>query len=141
MLYIASDHAGFKRKQYLIDFLTKKGIKCVDLGTNSTESTDFPIYAKKLVKHVLENKTNRGILICGSGIGMSICANRYRGIRAGLCTGPELATLARQHNDINVLILRGRYGTNASAEEMTMAFLNTKSLGGKYARRMQMIDE
>lgn len=141
MLYIASDHAGFKRKQHLIEFFKENGIKCVDLGTNNSESTDFPIYAKKLVSKVLENRNNKGILICGSGVGMSICANRYRGIRAGLCTGAELATLARQHNDINVLILRGRYGTNTGAEEMAMAFLNTKFLGEKYARRMQMIDE
>ncbi|MBQ7602834.1 MAG: ribose 5-phosphate isomerase B [Clostridia bacterium] len=141
MLYIASDHGGFKRKQFLLDYLSKQGIKCVDLGTHTDESTDFPIYAKKLVAKVLENKTNRGILVCGSGVGMSICANRFKGIRAGLCTTPDLAKLARQHNDINVLVLRGRFGTNLSAQKMVQEFLNTPHLGGKYARRMKMIDE
>lgn len=141
MLYIASDHGGFKRKQFLIDYFNKQGIKCVDLGTHTDESTDFPIYAKKLVNKVLENKNNRGILICGSGIGMSICANRFKGIRAGLCTTPDLAKLAREHNDINVLVLRGRFGTNASAQKMVQEFLNTPHIGGKYERRMKMIDE
>ena len=141
MLYIASDHGGFKRKQFLLDYLSKQGIKCVDLGTHTDESTDFPIYAKKLVAKVLENKTNRGILVCGSGVGMSICANRFKGIRAGLCTTPDLAKLARQHTDINVLVLRGRFGTHLSAQKMVQEFLNTPHLGGKYARRMKMIDE
>jgi len=141
MLYIASDHAGFARKQYLLQFLKEQGIECEDLGTDNPVRAEFPIFAKKLVQKVLKNKINRGILICGSGIGMSICANRYKGIRAGLCTGPELARLARQHNDINVLVLRGRYGTNKSAQEMVIEFLNTQFVGGKYAKRMQMIDE
>ncbi len=141
MLYIASDHAGFLRKQKLIEYLNKKGVKCADLGTDSAQSTDFPIYAKLLVKKVLEDKQNKGILICGSGIGMSICANRFKGIRAGLCTSPKIAKLARQHNDINVLVLRGRFGTTFGAKQMVNNFLNTQALEGKYKKRMQMIDE
>lgn len=141
MLYIASDHAGFLRKQKIIEYLNKKGISCTDLGTDSTQSTDFPVYAKLLAKKVLEDDANRGILICGSGIGMSICANRFKGIRAGLCTSPKLTELARQHNNINVLVLRGRFGCTFCAKRMVDKFLNTQALDGKYKKRMQMIDE
>ncbi len=140
MLYIASDHAGFTRKEMLKKYLGKLGVEFVDLGTDSTESVDFPIYAKKLVSKVLTSTDNKGILICGSGIGMSICANRYKGIRAGLCTSAKLAKLARQHNDINVLVLRGRFGTDISARHMVREFLRTQAFDGKYAKRMQMID-
>ena len=140
MLFLASDHGGFKRKEEIKKYLNKKGVEFVDLGTNSDESTDFPIYAKKLCGEVLKDEQNKGILICGSGIGMSICANRFKGIRAALCSTPKLATLARQHNNANVLILAGRFGCSCKAKKMVDCFLNTEHLGGKYTRRMEMID-
>lgn len=141
MLFIASDHAGFNRKEVIKKFLTKKGISFTDLGTDSAQSVDFPVYAKKLCHEVLKDEHNKGILICGSGIGMSICANRFKGIRAGLCTSPKLTALARQHNNINVLVLRGRFGTNCCAKQSVNKFLTTPQLGDKYERRMNMIDK
>ena len=141
MLYIASDHGGFELKNKVISHLKKLGIEFCDLGTNSAESCDFPVYCKKLVAKVKEDENNKGILICGSGIGMSICANRNRGIRAALCKDVPTAKLCRQHNDANVLILAGRSTGVVTANKMVMAFLTTEHLGGKYARRMKMIDE
>lgn len=141
MIYIASDHAGYTIKTKLIDFLRKNSIEFVDLGTNSTESVDFPVYSRKLTQLVRESVGNRGVLICGSGIGMSICANREKGIRGALCDSVGATRLARQHNDANVLILAGRRTSAFRAKRMVMTFLNTEFLGGKYARRMNMIDE
>ncbi len=141
MLYIASDHAGFPLKTKLVEFLRKEGVEFIDLGTNSIESVDFPVYSRKLTQLVRENEANRGILICGSGIGMSICANREAGIRAALCDSVDVVHLARQHNDANVLVLAGRRTRPCRAKRMVRAFLNTETLGGKYLRRMQMIDE
>ncbi len=141
MLYIASDHGGFELKERVIAHLKKLGISFEDLGTNTSESCDFPVYAKKLVAEVIKDESNRGILICGSGIGMSICANRNPKIRAALCKDVNTAKLCRQHNDANVLILAGRSTGVVTANKMVVAFLNTEHLGGKYARRMKMIDE
>ncbi len=141
MLYIASDHAGFEMKGKVINHLKKQKIKFEDLGTYSSERCDFPIYAKKLVAKVVENEANRGILICGSGIGMSICANRNPKIRAALCKDVTTAELARQHNDANVLVIAGRTTSVVTSNRMVDKFLSTKHLGGKYAERMKMIDE
>lgn len=140
MLFIASDHAGFLLKQKLVEFLTKSNIPFKDLGTDSTDSVDFPTYCKKLTTEVKQSVENRGILICGSGIGMSICANRDSAIRAALCQNAEFARLAREHNDANVLILAGRYTTAQKAKRMVKVFLNTEHLGGKYSKRMHLID-
>ncbi|MBR7091195.1 MAG: ribose 5-phosphate isomerase B [Clostridia bacterium] len=140
MLYIANDHAGFDLKAKLVEYLKKIGVECVDLGTGSRESVDFPDYCKKLVKEVKKDEQNRGILICGSGIGMSICANRNKGIRAGLCTDVDMAMLSRQHNDANVLILPGRLMHFGKAKKILRAFLGTQFFGGKYKVRMDMID-
>ena len=141
MLYIACDHAGYPLKTKLVEFLRKEGVEFIDLGTNSTESVDFPVYSRKLTQLVRENEANRGILICGSGIGMSICANREAGIRAALCDNVDVVRLARQHNDANILVLAGRRTRTCKAKRMVKTFLETETLGGKYLRRMQMIDE
>lgn len=140
MLFIASDHAGFLRKEQVKAYLNKLGVEFVDLGTDSQQSVDFPVYAKKLCNEVLKDKQNKGILICGSGMGMSICANRFKGIKAGLCLNPQMAKLAREHNDINVLVLQGRFGSFFNSKRIINAFFNTQHLGGKYQRRMEMID-
>lgn len=141
MLYLASDHAGYPLKQKIIAYLVKKGIEYTDLGTDSTDSVDFPEYCKKLVTAVKEDSANRGILICGTGIGMSICANRDPAIRGALCRDSKTARLSREHNDANVLILAGRSTPACRAKRMVNTFLFTEHLGGKYARRMNMIDE
>lgn len=141
MLYIANDHAGFELKTKLVQYLTKIGVEFVDLGANDTQSVDFPVFCNKLVKEVIKEESNKGILICGSGIGMSICANRNNGIRAGLCTDVNMAELSRQHNDANVLILPGRFMRFAKARKVVNTFLNTEFLGGKYKIRMDMIDK
>ena len=140
MLYLASDHAGFQLKTKIIEYLKRKGIDFNDLGTNSNERTDFPKYAKLLTDAVAQNKSNRGILICGTGIGMSIAANRNPKIRAGLCKNKKTAILARQHNNINVLVLAGRGTRFNSAKNMVDVFLTTEALGGVYAERMAAID-
>ena len=141
MLYIASDHAGFATKCKIIIHLKKNKVEYVDLGTYSEESCDFPVYAKKLVANVVEDDKNRGILICGSGIGMSIAANRHPLIRAALCKDDKTAELARQHNNANVLVIAGRTTSTIMANRMVDKFLSTEHLGGKYARRMEMIDK
>ena len=140
MLYIANDHGGYDLKTRIIAYLDKIGIEYVDLGTDSTESVDFPVFCNKLVNEVIKDD-NRGILICGSGIGMSICANRNKGIRAALCTDVNMSKLCRQHNNANVLVLPGRYMNITKAKKVVDAFLNTQFLGGKYKTRMDMIDE
>ena len=104
-VYIASDHAGFKLKSQLLKIFPK----IADLGTKSHESVDYPDFAHKLIKEVLKNKRNIGILICGTGVGMSIVANRKKGIRAGLASNSRIARLIRKHNDANVLVLPGRF--------------------------------
>lgn len=140
MLYLANDHAGFKFKQKIIKILQKKGIKFEDLGAFSIESVDYPKFGKLLAQKVAENDSNRGILICGSGIGMSIVANRNPKIRAGLCKNSKITKLARQHNNINVLVLAGRDSKPLCVRKMIDIFLNTPFLGGKYADRLNQID-
>ena len=140
MLYIANDHAGYDLKCKLVAYLEKIGVQYQDLGTDSMQTVDFPDYCKKLVKAVKKDEQNKGVLICGSGIGMSICANRHKGIRAGLCTDVHMAMLSRQHNDSNVLILPGRLMHFGKAKRILNVFLNTQFFGGKYKIRMDMID-
>ena len=141
MLYLANDHAGYELKEKLKIYLAKQNIEFVDLGTSSQESVDFPVFCKKLTNEVSKNIENRGILICGTGIGMSICANRNPKIRAALCKNTKAARLCREHNDANVLILAGRSTCAWSAKRMVKVFLETNHLGGKYEYRMKMIDE
>ncbi len=141
MLYIANDHAGYKLKIKLLDYLKKQNIEYVDLGTDSTDSVDFPIYCRKVVAELAKSDEARGILICGSGVGMSICANRSRHIRAGLCLDAGTARLARQHNNINTLVLAGRKTSISKAKKIVKAFLYTECYFGKYKKRMDMIDE
>ena len=141
MLYIANDHAGYELKNKIVEYLQKNNIEFVNLGTDSAESVDFPVFCKKLVAEVTVNPENKGILICGTGIGMSICANRNPKIRAALCKDSKTAKLAREHNDANVLVLAGRSTCKFKAKQIVNTFLKTEALGGKYKRRMEMIDE
>tara|TARA_B100000614_G_scaffold82891_1_gene74372 strand:- start:214 stop:633 length:420 start_codon:yes stop_codon:yes gene_type:complete len=134
-VYIASDHAGFKLKSQLLKIFSKMA----DLGTKSNESVDYPDFAHKLTKEVLKNKDNLGILICGTGVGMSIAANRKKGIRAGLVNNTKTARLIRKHNDANVLVLPGRFINTNEAKKCVQAFLSTKFESGRHKKRINKI--
>ena len=134
-IYIASDHAGFKLKSQLLKIFTKMA----DLGTKSNESVDYPDFAHKLTKEVLKNKDNLGILICGTGVGMSIAANRKKGIRAGLVNNATTARLIRKHNDANVLVLPGRFINTKEAKKCVQAFLSTKFESGRHKKRIKKL--
>lgn len=136
---IASDHAAFKLKEFLKKYLQEKGAIVVDLGCDSEESTDYPIYAHKLAQYVKAEQA-RGVLLCGSGIGMSIVANRYKGIRAALCTNPEFAKLSREHNNSNVLVLAARFTDENTAKGILETWLNTEFEGGRHQKRVEQID-
>jgi ribose 5-phosphate isomerase B len=133
---IAVDHGGFNLKAAAIEAARNQGCNVLDLGTDGTDSVDYPDFAEKLVQALADGRASRGILICGTGIGISIAANRHSGIRAALCYDDETATLARQHNDANVLCLGGRKTDEASARSMVKIFLTTAFEGGRHARRI-----
>ena len=134
-IYIASDHAGFKLKEKLIKIFPKIN----DLGTKSEDSVDYPDFAHKLTKEVLKNKKSVGILICGTGVGMSIAANRKKGIRAGLATNSKIARLIRRHNDANVLVLPGRFINTSEAKKSVRAFISTKFESGRHKKRINKL--
>ncbi|MGE0744325.1 MAG: ribose 5-phosphate isomerase B [Rhodospirillales bacterium] len=134
---VAADHAGFELKAALVKILRDDlGCEAIDLGTTSSESVDYPDYAGRVVEAIRGGGADRGVLVCGSGIGMSIAANRHTGIRAALCATAETARLARQHNDANVLVLGSRTTDAATAAECLRAFLATAFEGGRHARRV-----
>lgn len=135
-LALACDHAGFTLKQAIHRQLASAGMEIVDCGTNGTESVDYPDYGHAAARAVLEGLADGGIIVCGSGIGISIAANRHNGIRAALCCTPEMAVLARQHNDANILALGARIIDEATAFECVDAFLTTAFEGGRHARRI-----
>lgn len=136
---IAVDHGGFALKQPVSDEIRDAGFDVLDLGTHSGESVDYPDYARKLVDAIGQKKVARGVLICGTGIGISIAANRHPGIRAALCYDDETAMLSRQHNDANVLCMGGRKTTPDEARRMVRIFLETEFEGGRHARRVGKI--
>jgi ribose 5-phosphate isomerase B len=133
---IASDHGGFELKTLLVPELRALGLTVLDLGAGSGEPVDYPDYAEKLVGAILEGKAARGILICGTGIGMSIAANRHRAIRAALCHDATTARLARQHNDANVLCVGGRVLGAETARDCVKSFLTTSFAGGHHVPRI-----
>lgn len=137
---IASDHAGFPLKEELKGVLEGWGIAVTDLGTYDTASIDYPDYAHKLCKAVLAGEAPLGILVCGTGIGMSMAANRHAGIRAALCTDPYQAKMTRLHNDANVLCLGARVLGGGLAEDTVRAFLTHAFEGGRHGRRVEKIE-
>lgn len=139
-LAIASDHAGVTYKKDLIAYLTEKGYTCINLGTDTEDSVDYPIYADAVCKKVTGGEADLGILICGTGIGMSIAANKHKGIRAGLCGDPDSAALTRQHNNANILCMGARILSFEKAVEITEAFLGAEFLGGRHQRRVDMLE-
>ena len=140
-ILIASDHAGFVLKEKLIAYLKKKAIGVKDLGTYSKDRCDYPIYAYELAKNISNGKYKRGILICKSGIGTAIVANRLPGVRAALCHNLKITKLSRQHNDSNVLVMGSAFVKADLAKRMVTAWLNTKFLGGRHLRRLKLIDQ
>ena len=138
-IFISSDHAGFKLKEYLKNFLSKKKIKFFDLGPTSNKSVDYPIYAHKVAKKVKINKNNVGILVCGSGTGMSITANKHKNIRAAQCFSLKSTKLSRLHNDANIITLGSRLLSKKKACSFVNVFLNTKFEGGRHTKRIRRI--
>ncbi len=135
---IGSDHAGFELKEELKKFLCTQ-FDIIDVGTNSTESVDYPDFAKKVCDLILKKDADLGILICGTGIGMSITANKFKGIYAALCYDRNTANLARSHNNANVLCIGGRTTRVEDAKEIVNVFLNTPFDGGRHERRINKI--
>lgn len=136
---IASDHAGFALKEYLKNALQSKGYLLEDFGTDSEESMDYPDVIHPLARAIEKGKFAFGLIMCGSGIGVSMVANKYAGIRAALCWNEEQAELTRRHNDANVLSLPGRFIDFDRAVRMAEIFLNTSFEGGRHQRRVEKI--
>ena len=136
---LCSDHAGFETKQAVIECLKSQGIAYKDFGTYSTESCDYPDFAHPCAEAVESGECYPGIAICGSGEGISMTLNKHQGIRAALCWMPEIASLARQHNDANVLSMPGRFVSNEEAIEIVKTFLSTAYEGGRHQRRIDKI--
>ncbi len=136
---ICSDHAGFALKQHVKQWLEAKGWAYKDFGTYSEESCDYPDFAHQLAEAVEAGECYPGIAICGSGQGISMTLNKHQGIRAALCWEPELAALARQHNDANVLSMPGRFISNEKADEILEAFFSASFEGGRHQRRVDKI--
>lgn len=136
---IASDHAGFELKKKLINEFSEK-FRLLDFGTFSIKSVDYPDFAKKLASEIDSHKFERGVLICGSGIGMSIVANRFINVRAALCLTDEMAKLSRQHNNANILVLGSRLISLQEAIKCLLVFLKTKYEGGRHQARLDKIN-
>ncbi len=139
-LALGSDHAGYALKSRLMNYLQPDGIEIEDFGTDSTDSVDYPDFAHAVAEAVASGKHPAGILICGSGNGVCMTANRHQGIRAALCWTEELAMMARQHNDANVLCLPARYISEEEAKKIVRAFLATDFEGGRHQRRVEKIE-
>lgn len=137
---IASDHGGFELKEVIYKYLLDKGYTIENFGTNSPDSCDYPIYARKVCNAILENDFNRGILICGTGIGMSMMANRFKGIRAACLSDKFSAEMTRRHNDSNILCLGARVINEALAKELVDIWLTTEFEAGRHKNRINMLD-
>ncbi len=141
MIAIGSDHGGYRLKEYLKKYLTDKGVELKDYGTFSEDSCDYPVIAKVVASKVSSGECERGILVCGTGIGMSIVANKVRGVRAASCSDTFSARFARLHNNANILCLGERVVGFGLACDLVEAFLAGQFEGGRHQRRVDMIDE
>ena len=138
-LGLASDHAGYPLKEHIKEWLTANGYEYKDFGTNSTDSCDYPQFGHALATAVENGECNTGIAICGTGNGLNMSVNHHQGIRGALCWMPEIAELARQHNDANILVMPGRFIDNDTAEKCVKTFLETEFEGGRHQRRIDAI--
>jgi len=140
-IVLASDHAGFNLKERIKAFLRDSGHEVLDVGCSNCESVDYPVFGAKGLRKLLSGEAERGIFICGTGLGMTILANRFPGIRAALCHDCYTARMCRLHNDANVLTMGGRVIGEALALEIVRIFLETPFEGGRHARRLELIEE
>ena len=138
-IFISSDHAGFKLKETIKIYLSKKKLSFQDMGPHNNDKVDYPDYAHKVAKKVKINKNNVGILVCGSGMGMNIAANKHRNIRAAQCFNLKSTKLSRLHNDANIITLGSRLLTKKNALNCIDVFLNTKFEGGRHSKRIKKI--
>ena len=138
-IFISSDHAGFKLKEAIKVYLSKKKLTFQDLGPHNNDRVDYPDYAHKVAKRVKISKNNIGILVCGSGMGMNIAANRHKNIRAAQCFNLKSTKLSRLHNDANIITLGSRLLTKKNALSCIGVFLNTKFEGGRHSKRIRKI--
>lgn len=137
---IAADHAGYAMKQLFVQELEQLGYAVEDLGTHSTESTDYPDYAHAVARKVERGEARRGVLLCGTGLGMGYAANRHHRVRAAVVWNPEVARLAREHNDANVLVMPARCIDDGTAIEILRTWLDTPFEGGRHERRVAKIE-
>jgi ribose 5-phosphate isomerase B len=138
--FIASDHTGVELKTYVKNILEKLNHTVIDLGPNTNDRVDYPDFAKKVCQNIIENKNTKGILICGSGIGMSMSANKFKGIRAALCHNQYSAKMAIEHNNANILCLGQRVNAYAMIEEIILSWNNAKFQEGRHTNRIAKID-
>jgi ribose 5-phosphate isomerase B len=138
---VGSDHAGFEAKRGILSFLSENGHKILDVGCDSEESCDYPKYAEKVGRAVASGRVDRGILICGTGIGMSMAANKVPKVRAAVCWNPEVAALTSEHNQANVLCLPARFASPQLIKKIITAWIKTPFAGGRHARRVKKIDQ
>lgn len=139
-IVVGADHGGFELKEQIRAWLEEMGHNVTDAGCYSSESVDYPVYAAKVCEMVKDGSADRGILVCGTGIGMSMAANRHRGIRAALCHEIFTAAMSRHHNDANVLCMGGRVIGSALAREMVKTWVDTPFDEGRHSRRISMFD-
>lgn len=141
MIVIGSDHAGYGLKKDIVAWLKEKNLPYEEFGCMDGESHDYPLVAKEVCEKIVNGSADRGILVCGTGIGISMAANKIKGIRAALCTDTYMAKYTRLHNDANVLCLGGRVIGSGAAEEIVDTFLNTDFEGGRHQRRVDQISD
>ncbi|MEE9465575.1 MAG: ribose 5-phosphate isomerase B [Candidatus Neomarinimicrobiota bacterium] len=137
---LAADHAGFHLKEHLKAVLQGFELRVTDLGTDSPDSTDYPAYGHAVAREIAEGRVDCGVLVCGTGIGMSIAANRHKGVRAAVCHSPEEASYSRSNNDANILCLGGRIISTTAAEGILTTFLTTRFEGGRHERRVRQLE-
>ena len=138
---VASDHGGFELKEKVKEHLLTRGFEVEDLGTHSEASVDYPTYGKACGEAVASGQADLGVVVCGTGIGISIAANKVKGIRCGLCTSVEMAHLTKQHNNANILALGGRITEPELAVKIVDEWLDTEFEGGRHQRRVDMLDQ
>lgn len=138
---LAADHAGYEEKEKLKSTLDALGVQYDDLGTTSTDSVDYPDYARKVAEGVASGDYDQGLLVCGSGTGMAIAANKVRGVRAAVAWSPEIARLARQHNNANVLSIAARFTPDEQVQDIVKAWFDADFEGGRHERRVEKMEE
>lgn len=139
VISLGSDHAGFEQKNQLADFLIQDGYDVIDRGPDTDERVDYPDYALRVARDVVEGVADHGVLVCGTGIGMAMAADKVPGIRAANIITPEFAALCREHNDANIITLSGRFVSLEENQEILRTFLSTEFGGGRHGQRVQKI--